>query len=310
MSQDSNRNDNKVASDIKKNKSNLKNTRDKRKRVNRIKYGIIITIAISILVALISVICLIVSVVKINSRLNKIEEGTSAKTGADEVTLVNSNANANVIPPDSNEKTNVYLTFDDGPSDNTDSILDTLARYNVKATFFLVAKDDQPSKDKIKRIASEGHSIGIHSFSHKYSEIYSSLDAFKNDVSSMVEYLEPIIGYKPKLYRFPGGSSNKVTNVDIQDCISYINSQGMKYYDWNVSSGDAVSNAYTPDELVENVMKDVLKYKTSVVLLHDANAKGATAEALPGLIEALQAANVNILPITDSTPLVQHVEAK
>ena len=292
------------------NKKNLKNTRDKRKRVNRIKYGIIITVTVSILVAIISVICLIVAVVKLNSRVDKIEEGSSTKTASNDISNVNANAQNNVIAPDGTDKTNVYLTFDDGPSDNTDSILDTLSRYNVKATFFLVAKEDQASKDKIKRIANEGHSIGVHSYSHKYSEIYSSIDAFKNDVSSMVNYLEPIIGYKPKLYRFPGGSSNKVTNVDIQDCISYINSQGMKYYDWNVSSGDAVSNAYTADELVENVMKDVLKYKTSVVLLHDANAKGTTAEALPRLIETLQAANVNILPITDSTPLVQHVEAK
>lgn len=292
------------------NKKNLKNTRDKRKRVNRIKYGIIITVTVSILVALISVICLIVAVVKLNSRVDKIEEGSSTKTASNDISNVNANAQNNVIAPDGTDKTNVYLTFDDGPSDNTDSILDTLSRYNVKATFFLVAKEDQASKDKIKRIANEGHSVGVHSYSHKYSDIYSSLDAFKNDVSSMVNYLEPIIGYKPKLYRFPGGSSNKVTNVDIQDCISYINSQGMKYYDWNVSSGDAVSNAYTADELVENVMKDVLKYKTSVVLLHDANAKGTTAEALPRLIETLQAANVNILPITDSTPLVQHVEAK
>lgn len=309
MSQSSNKTDNNSSSGNTK-KSNLKNTRDKRKRVNRIKYGIIVTIAVSILVALISVICLIVSVVKLNSRLNKIEEGTSAKTDISEVSAVNPNAQSNVISPDGTDKTSVYLTFDDGPSDNTDAILDVLQRYNVKATFFLVAKDDQQSKDKIKRIANEGHSIGVHSYSHKYSEIYSSLDAFKNDVSSMVNYLEPIIGYKPKLYRFPGGSSNKVTNVDIQDCISYISSLGMKYYDWNVSSGDAVSNAYTADELVENVMKDVLKYKTSVVLLHDANAKGATVEALPRLIETLQSANVNILPITDSTPLVQHVEAK
>lgn len=292
------------------NKKNLKNTRDKRKRVNRIKYGIIITVTVSILVAIISVICLIVAVVKLNSRVDKIEEGSSTKTASNDISNVNANAQSNVIAPDGTDKTNVYLTFDDGPSDNTDSILDTLSRYNVKATFFLVAKEDQASKDKIKRIANEGHSVGVHSYSHKYSEIYSSIDAFKNDVSSMVNYLEPNIGYKPKLYRFPGGSSNKVTNVDIQDCISYINSQGMKYYDWNVSSGDAVSNAYTADELVENVMKDVLKYKTSVVLLHDANAKGTTAEALPRLIETLQAANVNILPITDSTPLVQHVEAK
>ena len=101
-----------------------------------------------------------------------------------------------------------------------------------------------------------------------------------------------------------------MTNVDIRECIDYLNSQGINYYDWNVSSGDAVSNAYTADELVENVMKDVLKYKTSVVLLHDANAKGTTAEALPRLIEALQASNVSLLPITDDTPPVQHVKAK
>ena len=234
---------------------------------------------------------------------------TASSSTVKSVNLSN-DANDNLKAPDSNERTNVYLTFDDGPSDNTDAILDILKNYNVKATFFLVEKDDTAAQDKIKRIASEGHSIGVHSYSHKYSEVYASLDSFKKDVDSMRDYLEPIIGYKPSIYRFLGGSGNKVTNVDIRECIDYLDSQGIKYYDWNVSSGDAVSNAYTADELVENVMKDVLKYKTSVVLLHDANAKGTTLEALPGLIEALQASNVNLLPITDDTPPVQHVKTK
>ena len=289
-------------------KENLKNTRDRRKRINRIKVGITLTITGSILISLIAIVCLIVSVVKLNNRLDEMEEGGTSSSVKEVIT--SNDSSDNIKSPESNEKTNVYLTFDDGPSDNTDSILDTLGRYNVKATFFLVQKDDAAMKDKIKRIASEGHSIGVHSYSHKYSEVYASLDSFKKDVESMRDFLEPLIGYKTKLYRFPGGSGNKVTNVDIRECIDYLNSQGINYYDWNVSSGDAVSNAYTADELVENVMKDVLKYKTSVVLLHDANAKGTTAEALPRLIEALQASNVSLLPITDDTPPVQHVKAK
>ena len=267
-------------------KENLKKTRDRRKRINRIKVGIILTITGSILISLIAIVCLIVSVVKLNNRLDEMEEGGTSSSIKDVITSTDSSDN--IKSPESNEKTNVYLTFDDGPSDNTDSILDTLGRYNVKATFFLVQKDDAVMKDKIKRIASEGHSIGVHSYN---SEVCGKRPACAD-------------------YRFPGGSGNKVTNVDIRECIDYLNSQGINYYDWNVSSGDAVSNAYTADELVENVMKDVLKYKTSVVLLHDANAKGTTAEALPRLIEALQASNVSLLPITDDTPPVQHVKAK
>ncbi|MCR4610871.1 MAG: polysaccharide deacetylase [Lachnospiraceae bacterium] len=294
--------------------NNLKDTRDKRKRVERIKNGIIIAIFVSIIVSLIAIIGLIISIVNmigLSSRIEDLEKTQVNNTQpASTAKQENNTDTSNIIQPDSGEVPSVYLTFDDGPSTNTESILNTLAKYNVKATFFLVAKEDDASKDLIKRMSNEGHSIGVHSYSNKYSEIYSSIDSFKNDVDSMRSYLESIIGYKPTLYRFPGGSGNKVTNVDIKECISYLDSLDMKYFDWNVSSGDAASNAYTSDELVENVMKDVVKYKTSVVLLHDADNKGTTAEALPSLIEALQAANVNLLPITDATPLVQHVKAK
>ncbi len=296
-----------------KHDNNLKDTRDRRKRVEKIKNGIIIAIFTSIIVSIIAIIGLVISIINmigLSNRLEKLEGGSSSVSAISDVTAVDNTDKSNIIAPDSGEVAKVYLTFDDGPSSNTDAILDTLSKYNVKATFFLVAKDDDASKDKIRRMQNEGHSIGIHSYSHKYSDIYESPDAFKNDVNLMGNYLESVIGYKPKLYRFPGGSGNKVTNVDIKECISFLNSKDIKYYDWNVSSGDSASNAYTSDELVENVMKDVLKYKTSVVLLHDADSKTATVEALPALIEALKAANAEILPITDDTPTVQHVKVQ
>ena len=84
----------------------------------------------------------------------------------------------------------------------------------------------------------------------------------------------------------------------------------MTYFDWNVSSGDATSQAYTADELVDNVMSDVVKYKTSVVLRHDSNTKGTTVDALGPMIEALQGMGVQILPIDANTTLVQHVTAQ
>jgi peptidoglycan/xylan/chitin deacetylase (PgdA/CDA1 family) len=90
--------------------------------------------------------------------------------------------------------------------------------------------------------------------------------------------------------------------------IKYVNDEGIRYMDWNVASGDATSAPITPDDLVENVMADVVKYKTSVVLMHDADAKDATVEALPTLIEKLQAEGALILPISDDTTLVQHVK--
>lgn len=110
-------------------------------------------------------------------------------------------------------------------------------------------------------------------------------------------------------YRFPGGSSNQVSNTDMKEFISYLNSQGVTYFDWNVSSGDATSQAYTSDELVENVLKDVVKYKTSIVLMHDSDTKPATVEALGPMIEALNKLGAQILPIDDDTTAIQHVTA-
>ena len=102
----------------------------------------------------------------------------------------------------------VYLTFDDGPSIYTEEILDILDEYQVKATFFVVGKESDAAKEALRDIVARGHTLGMHSYSHKYSELYASEEAFEADFLKLQGYLEDVTGVKSKVYRFPGGSSN------------------------------------------------------------------------------------------------------
>ncbi len=203
----------------------------------------------------------------------------------------------------------VYLTFDDGPSSNTSQILDILKKYNYKATFFVIGKEDEESRELYKRIVEEGHTLAMHSYSHKYNALYDSVDSFDEDFSRIQNYLFEVTGQECLFYRFPGGSSNHVSNVDMKKFISYLNDRQITYFDWNVSSGDATSQAYTPEELVENVMEDVVKYKTSIVLMHDSSTKASTVKALEPMIKALEGIEAEILPIDENTTVIQHIAA-
>ena len=129
----------------------------------------------------------------------------------------------------------VYLTFDDGPSPNTTRILDILDQYGVKATFFTICSPGEENEESLKRIVSSGNTLAIHSVSHEYSQVYASIDSFKEDVLDMQQWLYEQTGVTTWFYRFPGGSSNKVANCDISDCINFLNEQGFVYFDWNVS---------------------------------------------------------------------------
>lgn len=203
----------------------------------------------------------------------------------------------------------VYLTFDDGPSANTEKILDILDSYGVKATFFVVGKEDDTSKEALAQIVERGHSLGMHSYSHKYAEIYRSVDNFAADFEKLRDYLEEVTGVRSTLYRFPGGSSNKVTRRDIHEFIDYLESQGVSYYDWNISSGDASRRQLTADELLKNATEGIGKYDTAVILMHDAVGKPSTVEALPAIIEnVLALEDTVILPITEDTEPVQHIQ--
>lgn len=75
------------------------------------------------------------------------------------------------------EKT-VYLTFDDGPSKNTRQILDLLDKYDIKATFFVCGTQDEELMPLYKEIIEKGHTLGMHSYSHDYDEIYASTESF------------------------------------------------------------------------------------------------------------------------------------
>ncbi len=201
----------------------------------------------------------------------------------------------------------VYLTFDDGPSIYTDEILDILAEYDVKATFFVCGKPDAKYTDMYKRIVDEGHTLGMHSYSHKYSDIYSSVDAFSDDLKKLRHFLYDTTDVLPKFYRFPGGSSNKVTKVDIHELMEVLEKENVTFYDWNVSAGDDRAGA-TKDTIYNNIVGNVPKFKHCIVLMHDAADKKSTVEALPQVIEAIKAMDDTVIvPITDDTLSVQHI---
>lgn len=210
---------------------------------------------------------------------------------------------------ESKKNRKVYLTFDDGPSKNTAKILDILDEYNVKATFFVVGKTDNYSKDIYKRIVDEGHSLGLHSYSHRYEIIYKSLDNFQYDLYKLQEFLYEVTGYKSNIYRFPGGSGNQVTEEDIDVFIDFLNKNNITYFDWNVVNGDASIKGVTAEESYDNVINGAKIYKNSVVLMHDANNKTSTVESLPHIIETLLEEDVEILPLSNEVKPIQQIES-
>lgn len=198
-----------------------------------------------------------------------------------------------------------YLTFDDGPSDQTGEILDILKEYDVKATFFVIGRNER-YYPMYKRIVEEGHTLAIHSYSHEYSTIYASYDNFVNDVEELRKLLYDVTGVDCRYYRFPGGSSNRVTQVPVNDLIDYLDSAGLTYFDWNALNNDAVITGQTPDQLVKNILKDALNYDDTIILMHDLDCCHETVESLPSLIEQLEEHGYEILPIDDDTPHIQH----
>lgn len=311
----------------------LRNQRRRRKRIGRIKSAIVMIISGWILISMILIVALFARTMSLERKLERLIQTSSlTESNADLPSTQSTEENLAQISDTENGRTDyaeapavgvedtdnnaeagdihkVYLTFDGGPSENTAAILDILAEYDVKATFFVAGRDDEEAQELYRRIVEEGHTLGMHSYENKYRTIYQSQDAFEADYRKLRDYLYEVTGTESMYYRFPGGSSNKISNVPMSDLIKFLNTEGIVYYDWNVSAGDAASVAYTADEMVENVTEDVVKYKTSVVLLHDADDKSTTVEALGPLIEALREMDAEILPIDEDTQVIQSVKA-
>lgn len=199
----------------------------------------------------------------------------------------------------------VYLTFDDGPSENTSKILSILEKYDAKATFFVVYRKGDNNKKLYKRIVDEGHTIGIHSFTHNYKNIYSSEKAFCKDVVLMRNYIYKVTGVKTNFYRFPGGSGNSVSKMDIRKCIKFLNKESIIYYDWNVENGDATGKKLSDKQLINNVVKNVKTKNTPIVLMHDAATKNSTVRTLPTIIKILKKQGYEFAGIDENTPRIQ-----
>lgn len=203
----------------------------------------------------------------------------------------------------------VYLTFDDGPSIYTDEILDILAEHGVKATFFVTGKTEDVAVEAYKRIVADGHTLGMHSYSHRYSQIYASREAFIEDMNKLQEYLYEVTGVWSRYYRFPGGSSNTASTVDMSELIDYLTEQDITYFDWNIVSGDAAGHPISADTIVSNCVSRLPNFNEAVILMHDAADKHSTVEALPRIIESIQdMEDTVILPISDDTFPIQHRE--
>ena len=200
----------------------------------------------------------------------------------------------------------VYLTFDDGPSANTEKILDILDEYGVKGNFFVVGTTNEDLRKMYKRIVDEGHVLCMHSYSHKYNEIYSSVDAFTRDLDEIYSLLYDVTGVKPAYYRFPGGSSNSVSRLPMSEFIKVLDERGIEYFDWNVVAGDATNPMLPADKIIENSLCDLNEYEEAMILFHDLSNKTSTVEALPTIIEAIQASDIPIAPIDDTTMTIRH----
>lgn len=186
----------------------------------------------------------------------------------------------NVYAPNGNGTKVIYLTFDDGPSAYTGELLDILSRYNVKATFFVTGVNLN-YVGYIGKAYSQGHSIGLHTNSHNYANIYSSTDAYFNDLSIISEIVKNQTGSYSKLVRFPGGSSNTVSrnySSGIMTSLSrMLEDKGYKYFDWNVSSGDASGTVMSSDTYANNIINGLGNGSYYIVLQHDTNINSIRA---------------------------------
>lgn len=174
----------------------------------------------------------------------------------------------------------IYLTFDDGPSDSvTPKILDVLKEEKVPATFFIVGSQAMGRKNILRRIYSEGHTLAIHSYSHKYGEIYSSEKALLSDIEKCNDIICSVTGRYSSIYRFPGGSFNLDEKFK-----KAVKAAGYRCVDWNASFRDSEIKNAAADALFDAAVTTVAYPQHIVMLAHDAPDKIQTAYALKKVI--------------------------
>lgn len=200
----------------------------------------------------------------------------------------------------------IYLSFDDGPSKLTSQVLDILRQYQVKATFFITGANPE-LRGLIKQAYDEGHTIGLHTFSHDYASVYSSPEAYFQDLEAVGQIAKEQIGYVPSIIRFPGGASNTVSSQYcggiMSQLVNMVHERGYEYYDWNCSTGDG---AVVDTETAYQKAVSANGQQHLMMLAHDSATKQSTVEALPRIIEFYQSQGYEFRPIKRGGFAAQH----
>ena len=197
-----------------------------------------------------------------------------------------------------NDEKVIYLTFDDGPSVMTDKVLDILKENNVKATFFLIGNQIKGHESMVKRIYIEGHSIGLHTYTHTYKKIYSTRKGFISEMLKSQNEISSIIGIKPTTIRFPSGSSKHLTNVFLKELHVY----KFKVYDWNAVMSDGVNCKTPADKLYREATKTTVTEHPIILLMHCDYMHKNTCKALPRVIKFYKDNGYEFKIINDKTP--------
>ena len=260
-----------------------------------VKKVVIITIVLILIISLMST-AIFFGVRHYNKNLSIIESDILAKNRPIHELFFSDNAKQNKIVERvshiyNSDYKRVFLTFDDGPSKSvTIPILDILKQNNVKATFFVLGSNAERYPEIVKRAYQEGHYIANHSFTHIYSNIYSSPQAVLDEYNRTETAIKNAIGdqtYNSRVFRFPGGTSGgKYADIKAE-AVNLLNQNSVAHLDWNALTADAagLDNVNDMMSYVENTMGN----KNSVVILmHDIGTKKSTYELLPQLIQALK----------------------
>lgn len=203
------------------------------------------------------------------------------------------------------EENTVYLTFDDGPSANTYSVLYYLEQYDLKATFFVVPQRTEECYALMKQIVDSGHAIGVHSATHQYESIYTSVEAYLADFYDAWQMIYEATGVKTEIFRFPGGSKNDYNEATRDAIIEEMTRRGFRFYDWNVDSNDAGEATWS--EMYASVPDAIENNYRSVVLFHDSAQRENTVYVLEDIIKLLISKGYTFDKINNNTQPVQFI---
>ena len=200
-----------------------------------------------------------------------------------------------------------YLTFDDGPSEHTEEILKVLSERGAVGTFFVI---NNQYIDKAAAIQKQGSALAMHTATHDYKTIYSSVDAYFTDLYMIESKIYEVAGVKPKIMRLPGGSSNTISKQYASGVVTQIverlNTEGYIYFDWNVDSTDASAESVPAATLLEKIKAACTDKPVVNILMHDTDQKKTTLEALPLIIDYLRSEGYQFMTLSPTSTVIHH----